>query len=91
MFYLICYDIPDDHRRKKIADLLGGYGQRVQYSVFECHLSVQKYKELQRRLRKQFKEEDDSIRFYPLSSSMLDKAVVWGSPPLSRPPSSVII
>ena len=32
--YVISYDIPDDKRRKKIADLLEGYGQRVQYSVF---------------------------------------------------------
>ncbi|MFN7384131.1 MAG: CRISPR-associated endonuclease Cas2, partial [Dolichospermum sp.] len=27
--YVISYDIPDDKRRQKIADLLEGYGQRV--------------------------------------------------------------
>ena len=33
-FYVIAYDIPNDRRRQKIADLLEGYGKRVQYSVF---------------------------------------------------------
>jgi len=33
------YDIPSDKRRKKVSDLLEGYGQRVQYSVFECVLT----------------------------------------------------
>ena len=91
MFYLICYDIPDDRRRKKIADLLEGYGTRVQYSVFECHLSAKKLKELQHRLRKRFNQNEDSIRFYPLSPSMLAQTIVWGSPPVSSPPSSIII
>ena len=91
MFYLICYDIPDDRRRKKVADLLEGYGLRVQYSVFECHLCAKKLKELQQRLRKQFNQHEDSIRFYPLSPAMLTQTIVWGPVPVSTPPSSVII
>ena len=91
MLYLICYDIPDDRSRKKVAYLLEWYGIRVQYSVFECHLSAKKVKELQRRLRKRFNQNEDSIRFYPLTPSMLAQVVVWGSTPLSTPPSSVII
>ena len=39
MNYLITYDIEDDKRRKKISDLLEGYGVRVNYSVFEFYLS----------------------------------------------------
>jgi CRISPR-associated protein Cas2 len=46
--YVISYDIPDDKRRKKIADLLEGYGQRVQYSVFECQLNREKYNDFRR-------------------------------------------
>lgn len=91
MLYIVCYDIPDNRRRKKVADLLEGYGDRVQYSIFECHLTAKKLQELQRRLRKRFNQTEDSIRFYPLSPSMLSQVVVWGSPPLSPPPSSVII
>lgn len=43
LFYVICYDIPDDKRRKKISDLLEVYGSRVQYSVFECVLNSKQY------------------------------------------------
>jgi len=71
LFYVIAYDIPDDKRRKKIADLLEGYGQRVQYSVFELVLSQKKFDELKSRLQKQVKLSEDSLRFYPLSRHKL--------------------
>jgi len=90
-FYVITYDIPDDKRRKKIADLLEGYGQRVQYSVFECVLSKSKFKELQKRLHKIFKPKEDSLRFYPLSPSLLEQTQIWGEPPLTSPPSSTVV
>jgi CRISPR-associated protein Cas2 len=71
LFYVIVYDIPCDRRRKKISDLLEGYGQRVQYSVFECVLSRPKYRELQQRLKKLFQPEKDNIRFYSVSRHTL--------------------
>ncbi|MHC5821254.1 MAG: CRISPR-associated endonuclease Cas2, partial [Nostoc sp.] len=48
LFYVIVYDISCDKRRKKVSDLLSGYGQRVQYSVFECILNQNKYNELRK-------------------------------------------
>ncbi|MFM6477655.1 MAG: CRISPR-associated endonuclease Cas2, partial [Dolichospermum sp.] len=76
--YVISYDVPDDKRRKKIADLLEGYGQRVQYSVFECQLNTEKYNDLRRRLRKIVKLEKDNLRFYPLSKHTLSQVEAWG-------------
>ena len=38
MFYLVSYDIPDTKRRTKLAKTLEDFGDRVQYSVFECIL-----------------------------------------------------
>ncbi|MDK9321018.1 CRISPR-associated endonuclease Cas2 [Propionibacterium freudenreichii] len=32
--FLIAYDVPDDRRRTRLATVLKGYGERVQYSVF---------------------------------------------------------
>ncbi|MBD2045501.1 CRISPR-associated endonuclease Cas2 [Coleofasciculus sp. FACHB-64] len=32
LFYVVTYDIPCDKRRRKISNLLEGYGRRVQYS-----------------------------------------------------------
>ena len=37
-FVVIAYDIVDDKHRTKISKLLEGYGERVNYSVFECML-----------------------------------------------------
>ncbi|KGF72813.1 CRISPR-associated protein Cas2 [Neosynechococcus sphagnicola sy1] len=91
LLYIIAYDIPVDKRRKKISDLLEGYGRRVQYSVFECVLTAPKYTELKKRLKKQVVISEDSIRFYPLSSHTLEKIEVWGGLPVSQLPGSVIV
>lgn len=91
LFYVITYDISCNKRRNKVAKLLEGYGQRVQYSVFECQLSDRKCQELQKRLQKRVKLSEDSIRFYPLSKHTLSGITIWGEPPLSSRPSSVII
>lgn len=91
MLYVIAYDIPSDRRRKKIADLLEGYGQRVQYSVFECVLTGKQYEELRGRLRGRYQEGEDSIRFYPLSGHTLGQVEVWGEPPVTGLPGSVIV
>lgn len=92
LFYLVAYDIPDDKRRKKISDVLEGYGSRVQYSVFECVLNQKQYKEMRTRLKKIFKDEEDNLRFYPISDHTLNQVETWGrgSQP-TKPPKSIII
>jgi CRISPR-associated protein Cas2 len=92
LFYLVAYDIPDDKRRKKISDVLEGYGSRVQYSVFECVLNQKQYKEMRTRLKKIFKDEEDNLRFYPISQHTLNQLETWGvgSSP-TQPPQSIII
>lgn len=92
MFYIIAYDIPCNKRRKKISDLLEGYGRRVQYSVFECDLAAEKYSKLCRRLKKLIKLDEDSVRSYPVSQHTLGQVEIWGvGPPLVESPRSVII
>ncbi len=91
LIYVVTYDIPCDKRRKKIADLLEGYGQRVQYSVFECALSAVKFKELRKRLQQRIKVEEDSVRMYPISQQMLQQVEVWGGVEIVEPPGSTIV
>ncbi|NER22910.1 MAG: CRISPR-associated endonuclease Cas2 [Symploca sp. SIO1B1] len=91
LFYVVAYDIPDDKRRKKVSDLLEGYGKRVQYSVFECQLSQVKIDELRSRLRQRVKLSEDSVRFYPLSRHTLGQVEIWGEPPLTEVSSSIVI
>lgn len=89
--YLVTYDIPSNKRRKKVSDLLEGYGKRVQYSVFECVLEPKKFAELKQRLKKRVNLEEDSIRFYPLSKHMLNQVETWGGVPLTPIPGSFIV
>ncbi|UIE39266.1 CRISPR-associated endonuclease Cas2 [Leptodesmis sichuanensis] len=91
LLYIVTYDIPCDKRRKKVSDLLEGYGRRVQYSVFECVLTTGKYDELQRRLKQRIKLQEDSVRFYPLSGHTLAQVEVWGGEPVTQMPGSVIV
>jgi CRISPR-associated protein Cas2 len=91
-FYIVVYDIPCDKRRRKIATLLKGYGQRVQYSVFECVLPDAKYRELQNRLKPRLNFAEDNIRFYPLSQHTRHRVETWGnSPAIAIEQSSIII
>ena len=89
--YLVTYDIPSNKRRKKVSDLLEGYGKRVQYSVFECVLEPKKFVELKTRMKKRVNLEEDSIRFYPLSKHTLNQVETWGGVPLTPIPGSFIV
>jgi CRISPR-associated protein Cas2 len=91
LLYLVTYDVVCDKRRRKVANLLQGYGKRVQYSVFECMLPSGKYDELKRRLVKKVNLEEDSVRFYPLSSHTREQVEIWGGVGLIEAPSSIII
>ena len=66
MFYLITYDIEDDKRRKKISDLLEGYGVRVNFSVFEFYLNKKELDEILKEAKKILDKKNDSFRVYRL-------------------------
>ena len=37
--YLVCYDIADDKRLRKVFKTCGNFGDHLQFSVFECDLN----------------------------------------------------
>lgn len=76
MMYLVAYDIVQDKRRKKLADLLEGYGVRVQYSVYELEISKSKLQRLLFEIEKQelFDKEIDSIRFYHIHKNSVQSS-----------------
>ncbi|MDB9315006.1 CRISPR-associated endonuclease Cas2 [Spirulina sp. CS-785/01] len=92
VLYLVVYDIPCNQRRNKVASLLEGYGQRVQYSVFECLLSESQYQVLKGRLEGRIEGSEDSVRIYPLSPAAIPKIELLGvNLPVVEPSGSVII
>ena len=84
MLWVISYDIPDDKRRRKAAELLEGYGQRAQYSVFECEIDDSKREQLEKRLRRLIDAAEDDVRFYPLNEADLKRVRLLGRAELHR-------
>ncbi|MBN1814844.1 MAG: CRISPR-associated endonuclease Cas2 [Anaerolineae bacterium] len=78
MFVVVSYDIVDDRRRRKVMKTMEGFGERVQYSVFECHLQPRDIARLRRRLRLQINEREDDIRFYVLCEACAARVITLG-------------
>ncbi|WP_072619173.1 CRISPR-associated endonuclease Cas2 [Spirulina major] len=81
MLYLICYDIVQDRRRTKVANLLGAYGLRIQKSVFEAVLPPTDYERLEARLLRLLDLDTDQLRFYPLGKRQRSQTKVLGIQP----------
>ncbi|MEQ8462879.1 CRISPR-associated endonuclease Cas2 [Coleofasciculus sp. E1-EBD-02] len=83
LFYLIVYDLPDNKaankRRKRLHDLLCGYGTRTQYSVFECFLTGMQFAKLKVRVEGLIKPAEDSVRIYVLDAGAVRKTITYGS------------
>jgi CRISPR-associated protein Cas2 len=91
MLVIVVYDIPNDKRRLKVANFLEGYGRRVQYSVFECFLSLDEMRELHQNIKRLLKLNEDNVRLYWLSETAVSQVLTWGSPPPEPPPNVYII
>ncbi len=57
-WHLVCYDVRDDARLRRVAKLLEGYGERLQYSVFRCRLTPREEERLRWELTRAMASED---------------------------------
>ncbi|MBP9598954.1 CRISPR-associated endonuclease Cas2 [Desulfobacter sp.] len=73
MLVLISYDVSIEEkgakRLRRVAKACQNYGQRVQYSVFECVVDPAQWTVLRQRLIDEINPEIDSLRFYFLGSN----------------------
>lgn len=86
MLILITYDIKTDsvggpRRLRRISKACLDYGQRVQYSVFECEINPVQWTELRARLLSIYNEQIDSLRFYRLGANFKHKIEHCGAKP----------
>jgi CRISPR-associated protein Cas2 len=63
---MVTYDIADSTRRRRVAKALEGFGERVQFSVFECRLNDAELVRLHSQIRSVVDLAHDRIRWYPL-------------------------
>jgi CRISPR-associated protein Cas2 len=74
MMVLVTYDVntetPAGRRRlRRIAKTCQNYGQRVQFSVFECNVDPAQWVKLRAKLLHEMDSKLDSLRFYFLGSN----------------------
>jgi CRISPR-associated protein Cas2 len=75
---LVSYDVATTtkegrRRLRKVAQACEDYGQRVQYSVFECKLQASDWVKLRARLLALIENDEDSMRFYFLDQDAAEK------------------
>jgi len=64
--YIVSYDISDDKRLRKVFQLLRGYGDHLQYSVFECQLTATDMVRLRTALGAMIQHNQDQVIFVDL-------------------------
>lgn len=66
--YLVCYDIANPQRLRQVAKKCESFGQRLQYSVFECPLDDLRFERLRSALNEIIKHDDDQVMFVALGA-----------------------
>ncbi len=72
MLVIICYDVSTEtsagrRRLRRVAKVCEGSGQRVQKSVFECHVTLMQLEALEQRLLAEMDVEHDCLRLYRMA------------------------
>ena len=67
--YIVSYDIADPKRLRQVARILGGYGTRIQYSVFECPLDPLRLEKLKAHLKETLNRDADQVLFIDLGKT----------------------
>ena len=73
MLVLVTYDVKTEDRTgrrrlRRVARACLDFGQRVQFSVFECEVDPAQWAALRERLIEEIDADYDSLRFYRLGA-----------------------
>lgn len=64
--FLVCYDIRDDKRLRKVFRTMRDFGDHLQYSVFECQFTAMDLARCQEALRQIIHHQLDQVLFIDL-------------------------
>lgn len=85
MLILITYDIANtdttagSRRLRRMAKICLDYGERVQYSVFECNVDAATYELLEAKLLETMDETVDNLRIYRLTEPIKKHVKEFGT------------
>jgi len=93
---LVSYDVATsapggEGRLRRVAKACQDYGQRVQFSVFECLVDPGQWERLKQRLIGLIDEKIDSLRFYYLGANWRGRVEHVGAKPAVDPQGPLII
>lgn len=95
MMVLVSYDVAqNDHgarRLRKVAKTCLNYGQRVQYSVFECLIDPAQWTVFRHQLLSAIDKEYDSLRFYFLGANWKRRVEHIGAKAVMDPEGPMIV
>ncbi len=78
--YIVCYDVSDPKRLRKVATTCEDFGYRKQYSVFLCRLSATDFVRLRNKLYDIIKLDADQVLFIPVCGSCVAAIEALGRP-----------
>jgi CRISPR-associated protein Cas2 len=96
MLVLVSYDVaittPGGKRRlRRVAKTCVDFGQRVQFSVFECVVDPAQWVQLKSRLEQIIDLETDSLRYYYLGANWKHRVEHIGAKPSTDIDSPLIV
>jgi CRISPR-associated protein Cas2 len=67
--YLVCYDIADEKRLRRVFQVMRGFGNHLQFSVFECQLTAADLARCRAALGAIIHHKEDQVLFVNLGPS----------------------
>ncbi len=67
--YLVCYDIANDKRLRRVFKACKNWGNHLQFSVFECELNASERERMELELKALIQHKEDQILFITLGPS----------------------
>ena len=89
--YLVCYDISDPKRLRKVARCCEDFGYRKQWSVFLCRVSATDFVRLRARLYDIIKLDEDQVLFIPVCGKCVNQIEAIGRPTEAHDAKDVVI
>ena len=91
MFIVVTYDIVDDKIRTRLFKLLKRYGDRVQYSIFECEISPDQFRKMRDEIADIISGDDGDLRYYEVCAECRRRIMSFGRAVTITPQRSYIV
>jgi CRISPR-associated protein Cas2 len=81
--FLVCYDVSEPKRLRKVYQTMKGFGDPLQYSIFRCELSARQLQALREKLWELLNFAEDRLMIVDLgpAGNRGDHCMeLWGQP-----------